>query len=988
MKPVKQSVPINFAGSLDLKTDPWQVGPTNFLALNNMVFSSGGRLTKRNGFGGLGTTINSPQISLTYSNLGANITSANKVFAYNNELCLNDRFNLYSYDQSNNAWNYKGRSTILSLSTSDIAQDINTKQNMDMSVDTTSNVKIFSWYEEGGGIQIVKYSIQDLTTGQFIVNKHIFGVTYQTPRCLSISGKSWVFAVNTVDGKIYYQSIVGQTITGSPTILVSDLNAAEKFYDVDVSAGNIYLTYFTSTPSIKIEQLNSSLAIVNTITKVESATHGVSLFGDGTNIWVVYNNGAATKAFIVNNAVTATVLAPTVVDATAKAANVVNVTGTWSSTQSKAFIFYDTADLLINYNTLTVGGSAGTPLEFMRSVNIISKAFSISGIPHIVSIFQSNLQATYFLLNLYNLTPTMGLTPFGDVIANIASKIAPDASGSSNSAGYLCGARNPSSSIWEFALGQKTNISSPTSATTVYSSIGVIDCQFDFSLSNPDVQVLANNAHIASGQLMMYDGAEIVEQNFHIFPEGSTAVNVGGGGSLSAGSYGYQFTYEWFDNRGQLHRSTPSPVVTVTAVAGSHNTLTIPTLRVTNKTGVVIKIYRTIVNGSVYFLVNSSFSDTADDPTVDSVTFSDTFADSVIQGNLQIYTTGELEDFAPPAPRALSNFKNRVLLVPAEGGFDFFYSKQVLVGFPVEFVPEFDQNIGTVAGPLTTISWMDDKIILFKSGLSVGPSIQYMVGAGPAASGANNDFTDPLPVAVDCGCVDRASIVLTPMGLIFKSDKGIYLLDRGLNASYIGAPVEGYNQYSVVSAQLIPNTTQVRFLLSNGTLIMYDYFYSRWATFSNPAGVSDCIFQGQHTYVASNGQVYKETPGIYVDGTNTPVLISFTTSWIKLAGLQGYQRSFFFYLLANYLSPHQLSISTYTNFSATPDQTDVITPDSSNFLENWRFFFKKQRCQSFQIALTEVYTGTPGAGFTMSGLNLIVGAKSSFRTISAAQSVG
>lgn len=1002
MVPVKQSVQINFAGGLDLKTDSWQVGPTNFLSLNNSIFTTGGRLTKRNGFGNLGNSINAPQYALTYSNVGANLNFATKCFAYNNELCINDRFNLYSRDQANNALTYKGRSTILGLSTSNIAQDINTKINMDVSIDTTSGVKIYTWFNDIG-FNDVRYSIQDIATGQFIVNNALFGgaQTYQTPRCVSISGQSWVFAVNTNDGKLYAQFIVGQTVTGSPIAVVSDLNASEAFYDIDFVDGGLYLTYFTSGPAIKIDKLDNTLAITASITKSESATNGLSFFGDGTNIWVVYNNGTDTKAFIVNNAVTTTVLAPAIVDAGSGAANVQNVTGAWSSTQSKAFIFYDqtSTDMagfvhsLITYNTLTVTGTAGTAETYMRSVLLVSKAFSVLGIPHVCSIFVSpattTLQNSYFLLNIYNVTPSMGSSSHDDVTANIACKIAPDEAGSAPSPGYLCGAHNPSGSIWEMALGQKTDISEVTSATTVFSPVGVIDCQYDFSYSNPDQQVLGNNSHIGSGELIMYDGGSVVEQNFHIYPEGSTASN-GSSGDLSAGSYGYIFTYEWQDNQGQLHRSSPSPVTQVTASANTKNTLVIPTLRVTNKGGsaVNICIYRTIANGSVYFLVASTFGTVLNDPQADTVTYTDSAADSAIIENLQIYTTGEVDDYALPATKALTNFKNRIMAVPFEGGYEVDYSKQVVPGFPVEFSPEFVLNVGTVAGTLTTIAGMDDKTIFFKSGLFVGPSIVYMVGTGPAASGANNDFTDPLPVAVDCGCIDRSSIVLTPNGLIFKSDKGIYLLDRSLNASYIGSPVEAYNQYDVVSSQLIPNTTQVRFLLSNGILIMYDYFYSLWATFTNPAGVSDCIFQGQHTYVSSSGEIYQETPGIYVDGTSVPVLMNFTTSWIKLAGLQGYQRSFFAYFLAEYLSPHQWSISTYTNFSSNPDQNDVITPISTSFLENWRLFFKNQRCQSFQIQLQEIYTGTPGPAFTMSGMNLIVGAKSKFRTIPAAQSVG
>jgi len=208
----------------------------------------------------------------------------------------------------------------------------------------------------------------------------------------------------------------------------------------------------------------------------------------------------------------------------------------------------------------------------------------------------------------------------------------------------------------------------------------------------------------------------------------------------------------------------------------------------------------------------------------------------------------------------MSTFKNRVMVVDSENPTDMWYSKQVLSGSPVEFVLSFVQNIGTAGGNLTGVYQMDDKLILFKAG-----SLLYMVGTGPTASGSGNDFTDPLPVAFDAGCVDSGSIVLMPLGLMFKSAKGIYLLDRGLNSSYIGADVEKYNANHVLSSQLIPNSTQVRFLLDNGITLFYDYYYKQWGTFSI-GGVSDCIFQGQHTIVAGNGTVYKETPGVYLDG--------------------------------------------------------------------------------------------------------------------------
>jgi hypothetical protein len=134
------------------------------------------------------------------------------------------------------------------------------------------------------------------------------------------------------------------------------------------------------------------------------------------------------------------------------------------------------------------------------------------------------------------------------------------------------------------------------------------------------------------------------------------------------------------------------------------------------------------------------------------------------------------------------------------------------------------------------------------------------------------------------------------------------------------------------------------------------------------------------------GQVYKESPGTYLDGS-TPVLMSFKTSWIKVAGLQGYQRTYFFYLLAKYLSAHTMTLNIYYDFATTPGQILTLTPGTTA-LENWRVFLKQQRCQAFQLEIIENYAGTPGAAFDLSGINLIAGIKQKFLTMPAANTIG
>ena len=133
-----------------------------------------------------------------------------------------------------------------------------------------------------------------------------------------------------------------------------------------------------------------------------------------------------------------------------------------------------------------------------------------------------------------------------------------------------------------------------------------------------------------------------------------------------------------------------------------------------------------------------------------------------------------------------------------------------------------------------------------------------------------------------------------PQGLMFQSDKGIWLLGRDLSTQYIGAPVEAYNDNTVVAAINVPGTNQVRFTLDNGITLMYDYYVGQWATFNNIPAISSTLYQSLHTYINANGQVFQENEGSYLDGSK-PVLMSFQTSWIHLAGVQGYERFYPFY---------------------------------------------------------------------------------------------
>jgi hypothetical protein len=74
----KQAIALNFAQGLDTKTDPWQVQFGKFLALDNSIFTTGNRLTKRNGYAELPSLPNDTFAYLT--TLNDNLTAFGHVY--------------------------------------------------------------------------------------------------------------------------------------------------------------------------------------------------------------------------------------------------------------------------------------------------------------------------------------------------------------------------------------------------------------------------------------------------------------------------------------------------------------------------------------------------------------------------------------------------------------------------------------------------------------------------------------------------------------------------------------------------------------------------------------------------------------------------------------------------------------------------------------------------------------------------------------------
>lgn len=1008
----KTAIPINFSQGLDLKSDDKQVALGKFLSLENSIFTKAGLLQKRNGFGGMPALPDTSSTFLTTFN--GNLTAIGT--------------ELEAYSQSESRWINKGNIQPVELSTLPLIRSNTNQSQADMAIAPnglictvfTDNIPV-----SGSLTPTYKYVITDSTTGQNIVAPTLIsvpgGAVVNAPRVFLL-GNYFILvfgaSVSSTNRLEYIAiSTVNPLVVTTAAVISSLFTPASTLnFDGVVANNSLYLAWNGSDGSIKMTFLTSTLVQANTVSFASHQATIMSVTADTSGTTPVvyasfYNSGSSTGFILAVSHTLTTVLAPTQIITAETVVNITAVATAQVATvfyEVKAFYSYDSSlqTDLIKSRTITQSGTLGSAVIVDRSIGLASKAFIVADVIYMLAVYSSPYQPTYFLI---------------DSIGNVISKLAYSNGGPYYTTGLPSVTVSDDTATVSYlfkdlieAVNKDLN---PTSVAGVYSQTGINLVNFTLTTSDVVTAEIGNDLLITGGFLWQYDGYLPVEQGFHLWPDYVEATTATTGGALTDQEYFYQATYEWSDNQGNVYRSAPSIPISVTTTGGgtSANTINVPTLRLTYKIAnpAKIAIYRWSTAQQVFYQITSITLPILNNTTVDSIAYVDIQADSAILGNNILYTTGGvLENIAAPASNVITLFNNRLFLVDAEDPNLLWYSKQVIEATPVEmsdlltiYVAPTTSAQGST-GPTKAASSLDDKLVLFKDN-----AIYYINGIGPDSTGANSQYSDAIFITSTVGCSNQHSIVFMPSGLMFQSDKGIWLLGRDLSTSYIGAPVESLTQdATVLSAVNVPGTNQVRFTLDSGITLMYDYYYGQWGTFTNIPAISSTLYQGLHTYIDSFGRVSQETPGLYVDALG-PVSMQFTTSWLNLAGLQGFERAYFFYLLGTYISPHKLTVNIAYDYNPSATQSVTISPDNfvkswggeqlwgsgeawggNGNIEQWRVFLKQQKCQAFQISVQESYDpsfgAAAGAGLTLSGINLVVGQKSGYPRLRASRQVG
>lgn len=565
--------------------------------------------------------------------------------------------------------------------------------------------------------------------------------------------------------------------------------------------------------------------------------------------------------------------------------------------------------------------------------------------------------------------------------------------------------------LWGFAsfnvFWQNVNVINPSSGVfytlvatseTSTNDLGCVLVKIDFTSEKLFTGVQYGNAVVIAGSnLMHYDGQVVRELGFLQAPITPDLTGAISGGSIVDGTYSIVTVFEYLDANGLLHRSSPSTAasVTITGSGGSGQiTVSVPGLHITNinkNSGqinqVKVAIYRT-TTGSVYYReADTSANELISSYSPQNLSLVLRTSNSQLETREILYTnSGEVEPGVLPPFTYITTWQKRLWAAGSFKDEAVYYSKEFEENLAPEMSAAFKIITQEIPGSTTGIKGFSDKIVLAKKG-----RLHYSYGDGPNALGEGGTFAKFEEIIGVSGVVNGKSMVETRNGIWFKSEKGIYLLDQGLNVTYAGAVFEDEQDTAILKAVAPTDSDTLRFLTGSG-VIEFNTFFRAWSLQTGITPLDAAIADDDYYILDSSNQVWKENRTVYKDGSTSYGLFM-ESGWTSLAGIAGFQRFYRFYLKCTYKSVHTLKVSLAYDFSSSYRDSVTFDPADAIDTDVYRFtvFPSLQKCESFRFKIEEIITdGTAGTheSFQLNFIGIQVGAKRGLPKLKDAQKVG
>jgi len=970
---------LNFAQGLQTQPDPKQIQPGELLEAVNVTFETPGQLTKRDG-----------SAAITSSITGGGTIGAVKTFSgQEGGLFAGDGVKAYHF--GGQSWLPAGYMPTGTAALHSVGIVSNTTSGVDAAWNVANDEVCVAWTaSDGSAVGSQEYAVFRYSTGA-LLGKGRISTVLGSLRVVAVASR-FVILLGDVNNRLVR---FWEIACGAPATLVdrgAPVTAGMRLSDAMVFGTTVYAggRHDAGVGDATVQSLDAANATASRQTAdVVNASYELGILRNSAGVMLCYVTGANLRAAVFNDALSATVSAATTL--TALAAGAIGsgaiALGALSGARTRV-VWPDGATSATQLTfTMTTTDALTPSAPSVRSVYRYAVPRSRGWVDASDNLFV--IERWFGTLIQVGLNPSyITMIPDDNSNHSLVATLANEVTGSYFSRGITY-----SGGVALFGTSDAIGTIQFVSAGTAFDITQYSAQYMAFDQASPVAPsaLASGSLHVPSGQLWQSDGVNVVEHGFPILPAPPTLAQVAAVGHLADGDYLYRYCYMWVDADGIQHRSAPSAATKITIAAGGgvaavDVTMTPPNW--SNRTMVIVEIYRTLLAGTLYYECTSGQTT----PPLDIPIIRDLSTDSgatAITGHRQLYTNdGTLENIEVPLPTIVVQHRDRMWAVSALQPTTLWYSKPIFPGVAVEWSDVQTQAVPTGDEPLTGIGSLDDKMAIFTKNRAF-----YVVGQGPGINGLNNDL-QVYPLVSAQGCVNQASIGTIPEGLVFRSPKGWYLLDRGMGLSYIGSNVEAYNASLATSTFLASDTRQLRITLDSANVLCFNYNQKQWSTHAVPAAYVGSALYGSRWATATAAGVFAvENPGGGLDYQGSNVNVRVATGWISFSGLQNFERVRRMMLLfdPNASTHSTLSVSIAYDFDDTVVQTETITTaqlqgtaEGAQVLVH----LTRQKCDSLKVTIQEVNaSGDPDLGVRLSGLAFEVGVKRGLRKLPATRTV-
>ena len=395
-----------------------------------------------------------------------------------------------------------------------------------------------------------------------------------------------------------------------------------------------------------------------------------------------------------------------------------------------------------------------------------------------------------------------------------------------------------------------------------------------------------------------------------------------------------------------------------------------------------------------------------------------------------LYTVGGgLDNVAPPSALCMTVHQNRLVVGGADDATVVWFSKELS---PTD-APQFNDALTIQiedGGAVTGLASLESLLIIFKRGMTwlVPGDMPDDTGSSVNRGYVSNTLGTPVRMPHGIGCVDHRSVIETPVGVFFKSERTIELLASDMSITPVGLKLDDtLSVYTeITSASHNATDTEVWFALRdpyNVTSIVfavYNYTTDVWSKHVVDADADapptlPMTIMDNNVYFAINWDdplgvqpvqavVYQQTESKFFDVTpegRKYVLMAGTTAPIALNNVQGYQRVKRVRLIGSPIptkstgapqsrNPHGMLVGAFTAYALTgPNngfqlaqwtEAEAAAVYADQNREVYEVHVKEQKGQKVsvgfqEIAPADIYSLSHGYGTAFSNMSIVVGLK-------------